>query len=264
MRDKFWRRPDRWEPDTSEYIFLANAVLQVGRAMNPETWSDDDPGFYMPVRGCAAQKSFLSRLLGTRNAAADPIISNEELELEKRKFCESLVRFQGVMAKIVEQAERKGGLATFIRHKGRAGFSPMPRGWWQVSEYTPRFQLCQINVNDLVGYVAAGMGPNWAHIFVSREGLDALVARIRGLPLAADPASPEIEVHSRAGSKRRARGYGVRDQQICVLIKGQLEEGSQPSCHAAALQLVDQIPGAGTDASRVARIIKVFGKLYPP
>lgn len=264
MRDKFWRKPDRWEADTSEYVFLANAVLQVGRARYPETWSDEDPGFYMPVRQSAAQRSFLARLLGTRSEVADPIISDEELELKKKKFLDSLVRFQGVMAEIVDQAERKGGLATFTRHKGGTGFSPMPRDWWQVSEYTTRFQLCQINVNEPGGYVAAGMGPNWAHIFVSREGLDALVAKIRGLPLAAEPASRKIEIHSQGPGKRRPRGYEVRDRQICAVIKEQLEEGSQPSCHAAALQLVDQIPGAGSDTSRVARIIKVFGKLYPP
>lgn len=203
MRAAFWRNRAAWQQDTSEYVFLANAVLKVGRGLYPEAWSDADPAYTFPQPAAEPipSPSILSPRWGKKpDTASVPALTPEEDAKARAAAAASLARLHGVMAVITREAERQDGLRTVYRRKVGFGFAPIPREWWQVTNYGQRFDLCQINTSEPASIAAAGQGQNWAYIFVDRGDLDRLVTSLRKSVQVADPYKTGLA--GRPGSKQ--------------------------------------------------------------
>lgn len=186
MQSTFWINRGSWQSDTHDYVYLARAVLRVGKALFPEEWRDTDPAHQLPLRPkkpgiwSVTGGTVESRKRARERARSEwENFSEEEFEQKKDRALRALLRFQRVMETIAAEAERPESLLRMAyQPKGGFGFENIPREWWQVSQIAPRFYYCQINSSEPASTAVGGTGPNWGHIFVHGKDLDAWIARL--------------------------------------------------------------------------------------
>ncbi|MEP7452829.1 hypothetical protein [Phyllobacterium sp. SB3] len=196
---KFWVTTERWPQDSSEYVFLARAVHQIGRHRFPGEWLGSEvtasnllgnPQSQKPLPpspGAATdgQKIRAYLILNRNNPDRGPLpltsklsFSDAEWELALKTAAEidrkqktAISRFSQTVD-IVIKALVDGQLISVLRPGGGGAFSsPLDKSFWNSENLRQRFQACMMNRSDPFGHGFAGKG--YEYIFIEKESLDS-------------------------------------------------------------------------------------------
>lgn len=209
MSDFFWIERGKWPQEAFGYVFLAQAVVEVGTVMFPGEWNGYEGNASVPDPLPADFKLPDGRQVVTpqplaerrhRNAVGNALakhrgwtkphgspnlwkFSAEEwadgialVRAENSSRLARLGKFKAVLAAICKAA-LSGELVTALRPVpgGHVG-APLPVHIWNTENYRPRFHLCRMDPGDPFGNYLAG--PRHQYIFVSRVSLDKFLAKI--------------------------------------------------------------------------------------
>ena len=206
---KFWIGED-WPIDAMGYTFLGRAIIRLGEAMYPETWTPFD-GITFPARlpenvcvsdfgviGTPDEATPTERLgihrlleqrrpdlgraeerLATFGRIVPPFTEEEWLEglglaIEHDGAAREMKqRFSRVLSVLVTEF-LSGRLTTVLRDLDGGRFtSPLDPHLWNSENLSPRFILCQMNPAAAFGPGVTGDG--FQYIFVEKSGLESLL-----------------------------------------------------------------------------------------
>jgi hypothetical protein len=133
----FWADRPNWAVDSEDYVFLARAFEEVGKAMFGRAWTGDE---------CSS----------TSDRKLKPL---------------HLARLAAVQDAIAT-AGRSGELKFGHRPREGGDVKEAPASWWatEAQHYRRRFYACQINADDPFGHGDASNRYSW--IYVTRQSLD--------------------------------------------------------------------------------------------
>src|ERR1035437_10898826 len=142
LNNMFWNKPEHWPVDTPDYIFLARAFNQIGKAMFGDYWIDhehlakddwnSDPG---PI----ARRAAVLKETTTRLQSSD--------------------------------------LVAGIRPLPGGEISEAPNSWWntELARMAKRFIYCEIDPQNPFGGPVSSPNNSW--IFITRSSLSELIKR---------------------------------------------------------------------------------------
>ncbi|RWI40023.1 MAG: hypothetical protein EOQ93_32150 [Mesorhizobium sp.] len=203
-RFKFdWKDRSTWPPEGKDYVFLGDAVLQMGAKLWPENWNDNDikatPLFLpdIPLAKASGPQLAVARILlrETRHDISSPEhfteeIWNEALIASRQQM---LVHLEAEgRAKAAKEMIRKfsvqEALLTAIRWERDGSYSPLQSTLWtllpKVQEW---FQTCQVASTDIFSGASHGQY-HW--IYVSKRHLEniPIAGAASSSPSVAEPA----------------------------------------------------------------------------
>jgi hypothetical protein len=124
MTMEFWADTQQWPRDSKDYVFLARAIHEIGRAMHGSAWTGNE---------------FTDE--------ADPAIARLALV-----FKDFLLR--------CESSELKSG----YRGISGGDIRPIPSSWWNTEKIGARFEMCQLNPKSPFSSEVSGDGHAWIFI----------------------------------------------------------------------------------------------------
>ena len=126
---QLWRHPERWPHDPLNYVFLARAFHEMGRARYGDEWTDRYIEPEEPPEDC--------------DDAADEQYDRdcEEAELKFENMHASIART------IAEQSEL-GNLVTALRHRAGGRMNALDPDFWNTEYFGPRFFRCQMSLDQ--------------------------------------------------------------------------------------------------------------------
>jgi hypothetical protein len=203
-RIRFWSEPKRWPRDTSEWVFLARAIIEVGECLHGEKWTGEEPTTPVdpalsPYRSSAAQwhqtlmhdllrkhrPEFKRKPIGhgyfgwevppfTDDEWGAALVIASRIAEERRP---KLTRFANTQWSL-RDALAEGLLISALRPTSGGAFSaPLPPAVWNTERLSHRFFFCQMNPRDPFG--AGVAGDSYQYVFVSRPTLDRYLAALR-------------------------------------------------------------------------------------
>lgn len=226
----FWVLKAGWPDDAYGYVFLGRAVNLVGAHLFTDAWTGGEPctparlGFWREFNGVAlptypkgrnvmsnTDKETAHRLLVRHRPEfkRDPIIhyghfgpniadfSREEwlaaveLAKEENKMRDEAHRRRGAAFDLLKEAMRDGELPfALLPTRGGKFFENCDKTWWNTSDVSRRFYMCQMNPDDPFGIGVAG--DRYMHIFVRGSDLASLLANLNKPAEAEADASPTL------------------------------------------------------------------------
>jgi hypothetical protein len=193
---EFWLRK-QWPNDPKGYVFLARALLELGRARYGERWTGGEYTVVMPrvledFSFEMGDYAYATRLLQKHRPDVFPAKSDSNCltpelwyiacDISRHQYeavRPLLVRRLSVEQEFTRRAEA-GDLATAYRPLLGGDMSAIPSCWWNT-EGLERFQMCQLNPDDPYGPGFDDERNVW--IFVSRESLDTCLSSQQFAPL---------------------------------------------------------------------------------
>ncbi len=162
----FWSNEMRpaWPGSSREYLFLGEAVLQLGKAMFPLDWTDAAPGF---------------------------ALTSDEVGARAQETIERLA-----------QEAAAANITFFLKAYQGGGYTACPADWWATKEATSMLVRCEIDPltpNDPVVARERGMP-----LFVERSGFRNLLSSLVSRPvhvMARSPRKPISAVRRRNGDR---------------------------------------------------------------
>jgi hypothetical protein len=147
---RLWDHPERWPHDPPNYVFLARAFQEIGRAKYGEQWTDSYIEPEEPPEECddAAEEQY-------------------ELDCENRQ-----VKFEEMRAStartIAEQSE-SGNLVTAVRHAAGGEMHQLKPCVWNTENFGTRFFRCQMSFDNPFSEHYPNSETHW--IYVQQKSL---------------------------------------------------------------------------------------------
>jgi hypothetical protein len=240
---QLWNYPERWPHDPPNYVFLARAFREIGRARYGDQWTD----FYIepeePPEDC--------------DDAADERYDRdcEEAELKFENMHASIART------IAEQSEL-GNLETMLRHKAGGQMNALEPYVWNTENFGTRFFRCQMSLSQPFQDPARVRFESLYWIYVTRESLDRYI----GGSSAAEPAANPLEMGQSKPKGRSSRQPGtgtwdIADELLLEEMHHLITSGDARSPHHAAGQLAHKAKGNSLE-SKQTRLAKKYRKKY--
>jgi hypothetical protein len=174
---QLWRHPERWPHDPPNYVFLARAFQEIGRASYGYQWSDRYIEPEEPPDDC--------------DEAADEQYDRdcEEAELKFENMHSSIART------IAEQSEL-GNLVTALRHRAGGRMNALDPDVWNTEYFGPRFFRCQMSLDQPFEDPARVSVWSCYWIYVARASLDRYIG-------GSNPAAPAVNPLEMGQPKQR-------------------------------------------------------------
>jgi hypothetical protein len=244
-RAKFWENYHLWPSDTPTHVFLALAVLQVGKVMHGEAWTGHEPR----VSSRAAHQSFeKAKLLGRlpTDAAGQARVAG---------IMAAVDRFDAVMKAIATRCARGWLLSASLPTtpgKGPAvDLAPLAATVWRPKtpeDIEDHFRLCQFSEFTRDRFARGRLVPAPARwIYLEKVGLERALGELK-------PATPATT----GGAGYIGAGYN--DKDLLAEMKRLLDGGTASSPADAANQVVSGAGGLGAPESRARRLQRKFIK----
>lgn len=251
----FWTFKSKWPADyTGKHVFLAEAVMKVGKHLFPDEWTGEEPatpverynvwidhethpGPILEAQASPWQRDAVRRLLERASPTGKiELVPGGKYspatfrfgQSEWRRGCEiareadkartlAFTRYRHVQAFLRDHLAR-GELHCVVRGIEGGSFSDaLSPDLWNTEAIGRRFLRCQMNVNDPFGASFAGLGFAW--IFLTKEHLEGVLSEDGD----DDPAAESnkrvqrvihLAVQSLYDGKRPAIHVAVRDEEI--------------------------------------------------
>jgi hypothetical protein len=237
---QLWDHPERWPHDPPNYVFLARAFQEIGRARYGDQWTDSYIEPEEPLEDC--------------DDAADEQYDRdcEKAEVEFENMHASIART------IAEQSEL-GNLATALRHRAGGQMNALEPYVWNTENVGPRFFRCQMSLSQPFQDPARVISRSLQWIYVTRESLDRYI----GGDSAAGPAANPLEMRQskpkgRSGRRPGTGSWVVADKPLLEEMHNLITSGRAKSPHDAAGQLADRAQGTSTRESKQTRLAKRY------
>lgn len=216
MSDFFWIKRGEWPEEAFGYVFLGQAVVEIGAAMFGSDWTGyegatpapldipSDPTFKLPDGRVVTLRPSLNMkwqhaasvgaMLKKHRDWKEPSGPISRWKFQPQEWADGIalakaenedrnarrLRFASVVA-ATRRAALAGDLVTALRPvAGGMPGDPLPSHLWNTESVKPRFHFCQMSPSDPFGNGLAG--PRHQYIFVSRESLDKFIAKIAPTP----------------------------------------------------------------------------------
>jgi hypothetical protein len=227
-------RPAWWPRDPHGYVFLGQAIDQVGRAKFKE-WTGTEPETkdvsLLPSSLAIADhwaKGHADRLLTGHRPdipprrcyhLSDPEFTDEQwtvaIELARRLNGEgkpALERLRSVQDEI-STASEAGTLLTAVR--GPDGeMQECPRKWWNAERLEDRFNRCKLNPHDPFDDRSLGAKrDDYLWIFVTGDGLHQFLTRLGSLTASSDQTVALLEAMGGLWPKGIPAGIRAKEQR---------------------------------------------------
>ena len=219
---QLWRHPEKWPHDPPNYVFLARAFGEIGRARYGDEWTDRYIEPEEPPDDC--------------DEAADEQYDRdcEEAELKFENMHASIARA------IVEQSEL-GNLVTALRHRVGGQMNALDPDFWNTEYFGPRFFRCQMSLDQPFEDPARVSVGSCYWIYVTRASLDRY---IRGgspaVPAVNPPEMGQSKPKGRSGRRPGTGSWDVADKPLLEEMRRLITSGDARSPHHAARQLADE------------------------
>jgi hypothetical protein len=234
-----WDHPERWPRDIPDYVFLARAFQEIGRARYGNQWTDSYIEPEEPPEDCDD-------------------VADEQYDRD----CEQAeVKFEDMHASIAYTIAEKsewGVLATALRHTAGGQMNALGPYVWNIDNVGTRFFRCQMSLSEPFQDPARVRFEPLYWIYVTRESLDRFIGGGRTAMAAAN----HLE-RGQAKPKSRSGFYAVKDKPLLEEMHRLMNDGIGRSAHHAAGQLAGKATGDGTVESKQARLAKAYRKIYP-
>ena len=240
-----WGYPERWPHDPPNYVFLARAFREIGRARYGDQWTDSYIEPEEPPEDC--------------DDAADEQYDRdyEEAELKFENMHASIART------IAEQSEL-GNLGIALRHEAGGPMNALEPYVWNTENVGTRFFRCQMSLSQpFQDPIRVRFEPLY-WIYVTRESLDRYI----GGGSAAEPAPNPLKMGQPKPKDRSCRQpgtgtYDIADAPVLEEMHRLIMNGDAKSPHDAAGQLAHKAKGSMEESSRQTRLAKKYRKKYP-
>jgi hypothetical protein len=238
-----WDHPERWPRDTPDYVFVARAFQEIGRARYGNQWTDSYIEPEEPPEDCDD-------------------VADEQYDRD----CEQAeVKFENMHASIArtiaEQSEL-GNLATALRHEAGGQMNALEPYVWNTENIGTRFFRCQMSLSQPFQDPARVRFEPLYWIYVTRESLDRYIGG--GSP--AEPAANPPKVGQPKPKDRSSRQPGTgtyADEPILEEMYHLIISRDAKSPNDAARQLAHKAKGSIEESSRQTRLAKKYRKKYP-
>jgi hypothetical protein len=229
-------RPTWWPRDPHGYVFLGQAIDEIGRAKFKE-WTGTEPDTkdvaLLPSLAEADHwaKGHADRLLTDHRPdlpprrcyhLSDPEFVDEQwtvaFDLARRLHDErrpALERLRSVQDEISAACEA-GILVTAVRgHDGK--MQECPRQWWNTEQLESRFSRCKLNPRDpFDDHSLAARSDDHLWIFVTGASLHQFTARLGSLPASSDQTVVILEAKANLWPKGIPPGLRVKEQEAMI------------------------------------------------
>jgi hypothetical protein len=215
-RQTFWGSPEIWPNDSASYIFLARAILALGKSIYGSEWTDAEvtvehvrlssinllDDVYLnnflakhgpnserkhvgPVGSSSFQRIHSNGLVEEAYAPENPISITVDdrisalslVEKLKLQNAPAIERVAQVQNEFVKLAESEK-LLTAYRDINGGDQVEIPRVWWNTEKLQCRFSNCQIEPSDPFNNQESGS----AWIYVSRRSLENVTGELIAPP----------------------------------------------------------------------------------
>jgi hypothetical protein len=159
----FWDNQREWPSNPPNYVFLARACHDVGRAIFGAKWIE--------------QYSSLDDL---EEQMEPPDDCDDETWATYERNCERIEHsFKTMRTEVVRtlsQASEAGEVTTALRPKQGGKLTDLEPYFWTTEHVQARFEQCKMSLSDPFRNNRFLPGPSW--IFVKRDTLDQLLNRL--------------------------------------------------------------------------------------
>ncbi|MGO9573530.1 MAG: hypothetical protein ACLPTQ_04280 [Terriglobales bacterium] len=244
---QLWNHPERWPHDPPNYVFLARAFREMGRARYGDQWTDSCIEPEEPPEDC--------------DDAADEQY-DRDCERAKMKF----ENMYASIARTIAEQSGLGNLATALRHSAGGKMNGLEPYVWNTENVGTRFFRCQMSLDRPFQDPARVRFEPLYWIYVTRGSLDRYV----GGGSAARPAANSLKMgqskpKGRPGRRPGSGSYDVADRPLLEEMHRLFTSGVAKSPHDAARRLADKAAGGRmtTVESKQTRLAKGYRKIYP-
>jgi hypothetical protein len=238
-----WDHRERWPRDTPDYVFLARAFQEIGRAGYGNQWTDSYIEPEEPPEGCddAADEQY------------DQDCEQAELKFENMHA--------SIACSIAEQSEL-GNLRTALRHKAGGQMNALEPHFWNAENVGTRFFRCQMSISQPFQDPARVRFEPLYWIYVTRESLDRYIGGDSAEQPAANPQEMVGKSDPLALTRPRT-GFDTADEPPLEEMHHLIISGDAKSADDAAGQLAHKAKGSMEESSRQTRLAKKYRKKYP-
>lgn len=240
---QLWRDPEKWPHDPLNYVFLARAFQEIGRARYGDEWTDRYIEPEEPPDDC--------------DEAAD--------EQYDRDCEEAEVKFQNMhvsIARTIAEQSELGNLVTALRHTAGGRMTALDSNFWNTEYFGPRFFRCQMSLDQPFEDPAQVSVGSRYWIYITRASFDRCIG---GGNAAEPPANPPDMGQSKPkGRSCRQPGTGtwdIADGPLLEEMHHLITSGDARSPNHAAGQLADKARGNSPE-SKQTRLAKKYRKKY--
>jgi hypothetical protein len=193
MDKQFWGSPSKWPRDTHDYVFLARAFDQIGRARFGEEWIGSEavtdhvwqPATRKMVMPSAFEKPYSSQPREMDVPVGPPAQATPESQGE---VVNASIRRRMVVVDFIINQCSAGTLRSVVKDSKTSLIKRIPSHHWDVDNIWPRFSCCRMNP-DQPGDNGI-WGDKYHPIFIERDSLEKVLA---SQPFAVKPA--ELDIH---------------------------------------------------------------------
>ncbi len=241
---QLWRHPEGWPHDPLNYVFLARAFQEIGRARYGDEWTDRYIEPEEPPDDCDE----------AANEQYDRDCEEAELKFENMRAS---------IARTIAKQSELGNLVTALRHKAGGRMNALDPDCWNTEYFGPRFFRCQMSLDQPFEDPARVSVGSCYWIYVTRESLDRCISGDSAAGLAANPsAMGQSKPKGRPGRRPGTGSYDVADKPLLDKMHGLIKRGRATSANDAARQLADKAQGSSTSESKQTRLAKGYRKIY--
>ena len=212
-QSSWWIENNSWWPrDSQDWVFLARAVCEIGRAKYPSewtgkepvTWANPSPATRHPLPEEPSEAMYhdvqyahqvlkeqrpevAARLLTLPTLITPDDWKVAKIETERLRLVSLQIvwRFEAITKMIATEAEA-GRLVTGLRPTDGGVVRAIPAVYWNTERLEPRFRMCQMNSADPFSRAFAGHGFGW--IFVCAEDLARLIKALKSRSVSSNQA----------------------------------------------------------------------------
>ena len=243
---QLWNHPERWPHDPPNYVFLARAFREIGRARYGDQWTDSYIEPEEPLEDC--------------DDAADEQY-DRDCEKAKLKFENT---HASIARTIAEQSEL-GNLGTALRHKAGGQMNALEPYVWNTENIGTRFFRCQMSLSQPFQDPARVHFEPLYWIYVTRESLDRYIGGSSAVEPAANPLEMGQSKPKGHSSRRPGTGsWDAADKPLLEEMHRLITSREAKSPHHAASKLAERAQGDNTKwESKRTRLAKGYQKMYP-
>jgi hypothetical protein len=165
MNLDFWHTPKSWPGDSPEYVFLARAFNEIGRAIFGSKWAlPEDVSAEQPEQDPNEDDSGEDALENDNSDTDDNDDDDDE-------WGSDIEKMQADVEREIAKQCLAGILVTAVRPKAGGQSINLEPSHWHTENYRSRFYRCQMSLRrpfPTRGVIASGS--HW--VYVTRESLD--------------------------------------------------------------------------------------------